>query len=682
MRPFVIVVDKPLSIGMGKVLFTLLSQAGAAPTEPQLLTKSIPPRAVALLLGERAFAKYNKGNIHKCRGSVYQYGDCNMIGTFSPMELMRMPEMWPAVVHDIHRAWTMSRKEKYQVQVRKYITRPYKTDLIEWIKNVDMTQPVGLDVETDGAGVMLHMVGLGQKKAGFICVPMSQDMLPYLIYFFKNFQAGYIMQNGNFDRGVIWRVFGKHLKAAGDTIIAHHLLCSEMPHDLGFISSLYSDIPYHKDTSKADLALYNLKDVDSTMQAHEGLMFDLERDGLMPLYKTMMEANEVIFKSVKRGLAVHLPTLNKFRIEYKEKEKVLLQELKDLAKDQHFNPASPQQVATWLYTKLKLPQVFKSAYGRTTKKLTTGTEDLVKKFPNSVEVQKLVEWRHLAKMLSTYLLDFEKGEKIDLHFEQDTKDTVIIHVPVKIHGQVGGRYSSFIHTWPPAMRAIIIPREGNIFIQGDFSQIEWRLGAFLSQDPVALDILHSGRDIHRMSAALAFGIPESEVTSDQRHKAKRISHGSSYGIGLSSIALQFGISVAEAMEVQNKILHPFKRLIEWREENLAFVEKNGYLTNPFGRRRYFIKTPKAGLRGEVFAFLQQSTCHDMLVLSANAIDRERGNEIFLVLDHHDANVHEVSIDIVEEAKVYIKSVMEREHLPGFSCPADLGVGLSWKACKA
>ena len=696
-----IITKTPLSDGAQRVLFRMLSNAGVPIRPAEVWPVSISDGSTITTLGKDTFALFEKGNLSDCRGGRYRQntptGFFTVIPMWDPLTLMRMPEMWPIGIHDLQVAWKHSQGQDYPETPLNYVPHPTTGDVIRWMGQVDFSKPITLDVETSWDARNLYIVGLGQGPGDAIAIPFAEDYIPYIIAIFKRATGGFLCQNGNFDRRVIADVFGIELKQSGDTLLAHHLKCSEFPHDLGFIISCYTNMNYHKNTSQADLALYNCKDVDGTTRVHENLLEDLKKDNLLNLYSTVLKANEVVFKSIVRGLKVDLKKLEAFRNNFTLETETLKKELIEASGDKYFNPASPKQSANWLFKKLGLPPV----YDRKTGSITTRDEALEKKFSKKEMVwneekeeheekliwevpaiEKLLEWRHKSKMLSTYLFDFTKAETIDFHYEplEGHEDSIMkVHIPVKIHGTASGRYASFIHTWPPEMREIIIPTPGYTFIAADFSQIEWRLGAFLSQDPVALDILSSGQDIHLMSAVLAFKKDPKDVTKKERHLAKRISHGSSYGIGPRSIAIQFGITKTEAEEIQKRVLAPFKRLIEWREDNLRTVERTGFLTNPFGRRRYFLRNQK-DLRGEVFSYLQQSTCHDMIMLAAVAMDQEHP-EIPFVLDHHDENVWECLQGQEENAKVIIKEIMEREHLPGFSCPSTVAVGKNWKECK-
>lgn len=696
-----ILTKKALSDGAQRVLFRMLSGAGV-PTRPaEVWPVPIPDNTVITTLGKEAFNLFEKGNLSDCRGGRYKQktstGEFWIVPTYDPLELMKIPDMWSVAIHDIRTAWNLHNGRDLALVKENYQPNPTTGDIKRWIGKTDLTKPITLDVETSMDARSLYIVGFGQGPGDAIAIPFGEDYIPFIYYILKNATGGFLCQNGNFDRRVIEDVFGLKIKQSGDTLLAHHLKCSEMPHDLGFIISLYTNMNYHKNTSKDDLALYNCKDVDGTTRSHEGLLKDLEEDNLLDLYEVVMKANEVVFQSQIRGLKVDLFKLKAFRKKFATEAFLLKQDIIQMTGDKYFNPGSPKQVADYLFKRLKLPE----CYDRKTGKPTTRDEVLEKKFARksmvwneeteqneeklvwqSPEIEKILEWRHQSKMLSTYLFDFTQPESIDFHYEPlaGHEDQIMtVHLPVKIHGTASGRYSSFIHTWPSEMREIIIPTPGYIFIAADFSQIEWRLGAFLSQDPVALEILASGQDIHLMAAMLAFSKKAEDITKHERHLAKRISHGSSYGIGAESIAVQFGISKQEAIDIQKRVLSPFRRLIEWREDNLAQVQRTGYLINPFGRRRYFLRSAK-DLRGEVFSYLQQSTCHDMIMRASIAMFEEHP-EVPFVLDHHDENVWESLLVDEEKNKVIIKEVMEREWLPGFSCPSTVVSGVNWKECK-
>jgi DNA polymerase-1 len=481
----------------------------------------------------------------------------------------------------------------------------------------------------------------------------------------------YIGQNFNFDIGVLESVFQKRLPCSFDTMLAHHLICQGLPHDLGFLSSVYSDLDcYWLGPNRYTNPLYNCKDVDATFQSKQGLQQALTRYGMTALFNEVMKAADVVYDMTHRGVCFHIPTCRRVVIDYSAKVVQLHEELSKESGVSYFNPDSPKDVAKALYENLGLPKQYLRG------KVTTSKKVIEEKFKDVPFVAKMIEYRHLAKMVRTYVPDENLLTILDENHGIFTPDW-------KMHGTETGRYSCGIHTFPAEMRSVIVPRPGYRLLGADYSQLEFRIDMFRSGDPVGLAIMERGGDIHRETAAFCFKKPAAEITAGERHLAKFVVHGCRYGRGADSVAKQFKVSIAEAEDIINNVLGPFERYLEWRDSRVEFAKTEGFSVNYFNRRRWWIEGVKPT---EVYNFDPQSTGHDILMMACNVVRAEKHKhnwDIHQVIDHHDAGYWEIpDTDEAEEFfTAQIKSIMGREYLPGLPIPVDAHTGPNWQALK-
>lgn len=635
----------------------------------------LPNLKVIVPLGNHALHAFGQHGITNWRGSVFNFQlpsrrTCQVIPTFHPSFILRgKQEMFPVVIEDIRkiRNYAYGMVEHH---VKEYLTKPTLREATAFIDDLINEPPRYITLDVEGYADALEMVGIGTKHRA-VCIPFEEEFIPLLLKAIHHLH--FTMQNGNYDKHVIENSLGVLPKMWFDTLLGHHLICSGHPHGLYFLTSLYSDLPYYKDQSNVDRERYNCMDVDGTSQVAEEEVKWLHKYDMQELFDTVMKASHIVYRMARRGITYHLPTCKKIAEEYATRCAVLEKQMQDLAKMQYFNPDSPRDVATALYEVLGLPKIYK----RGTNTVTTSEVLLRKKYPNVDFVKWILEYRHKAKMVRTYIPQLE-----DERVEQLDEDHIVYHPDWKLHGTETGRYSCHIHTYPPEMRKVIVARPNYKLLVIDYSQIEFRILMHDSQDPVGLRLMAEGGDIHRKCASVVFKKSEVDVTKGERHLCKFITHGSNYGRGPQGIAEQFNMELWEAVEMQEQVMGPFTAARTWQQACIDRDIARGYSQNAFNRRRYWFNaaTKRPDTEREIKNFYPQSEAHDILMRASikvsEYIDLHK-LDVHIIADHHDALIFEVHNTLLSTIVAPIQEIMEQSYLTNLVIPTEAKFGECW-----
>ena len=385
---------------------------------------------------------------------------------------------------------------------------------------------IWVDVEATGKHAMeckLICVGVGYADRDGIehtmCIPfIRRGDLPYwdapgeesivrslLTGLFREVPTGF--QNGSFDTVVLWRHGMPVHKWTHDTMQGHHVIDGEMPHGLAFLASVYTEIPYYKDSVKGDeawvhkddltLRLYNLRDVLCTMRARAPIWREIQTLKLMALYRTEIRQMQIMSAATVRGICVDEDRRKELGDKLRAQESAALDTLRRIAGDQTFNPASPVQLADLLFTKLRFPIVSRTTKGKpSTDKnamvllaVQAETDDQI------AALTALAKWRRTSKLISTYV------------------DGLPILGDGRLHPAwnllpVTGRFSSTpnAQNWPYSVKTIFRAGPGMKLVSIDLSQAELRGIAYYSGDPDLLRAYREGHNLHTVNASLLFRV--------------------------------------------------------------------------------------------------------------------------------------------------------------------------------
>lgn len=351
-----------------------------------------------------------------------------------------------------------------------------------------------------------------------------------------------------------------------------------------------------------------------------------------------------------------------------------------------FNISSPKQLGVILFEKLKLPVIKKTKTGYSTD--SSVLDALMDQHPM---IDKILRFRALKKLISTYLDGLEplispETGRIHTHFNQmvtstgrlSSSDPNLQNIPIRTEQ---GR----------KIRSIFIPGDGyDYIVSGDYSQIELRLLAHLSQDPTMIDGFQKGQDIHRRTASEVFGIPWDEVTPEARSHAKAVNFGIIYGISDFGLARNISISRQKAKEYIESYFARYSTIHDYMNGLIESAKQSGMAVTMFGRRRTLPDINSKNFTRRSFAERTamntpiQGSAADIIKLAMNAVQEEiekRQLKSRLLVQVHDELVLEVPAGEKEEIEKLLKDTME--HIVDLSVPlvVDIHSGANWEEAK-
>jgi DNA polymerase-1 len=349
-----------------------------------------------------------------------------------------------------------------------------------------------------------------------------------------------------------------------------------------------------------------------------------------------------------------------------------------------FNINSPKQLGDVLFNKLNLPKPVKYGKGKT---ISTAV-DVLEELASSHQAPKLVlEYRQLSKLKSTYV---------------DALPALLNHTSGRLHttfdqtGTATGRLSSAnpnLQNIPirtevgREIRAAFTAAPGHLLLAADYSQIELRLLAHYSKDPLLVEAFRRGDDIHTLTASQVFGIPPLMVTSEHRRQAKVVNFGIVYGLSAFGLSQNLGIEPSDAKKYIDAYFEKYKGVRAFIDRTLEETRRNGLVKTLFGRVRPIpdINSKNFNLRG--FAERTavntplQGTAADLIKIAMIRIDaaiRERGLEARMTLQVHDELVFEVPESELDGMRSLVREHMESVHLLAVPLMVEIGVGKNWR----
>lgn len=565
------------------------------------------------------------------------------------------------------------------------------------------------DTETDGldpltAGLVGMSFAIREQEAWYVPVPANReeatDIVLRLAPALQHPEIEKVGQNIKFDILAL-RKYGVQVKGPlFDTMLAHYLLNPELRHGMDYLAETYlkyKTVPIEdligpkgkKQVSMRTVPIEQIKeyaaeDADVTLRLKHYFAPLLKQEGLESLFFEMeMPLIYVLAEMEATGVKLDTNALKQSSEVLSQQLSTLEESIYDLA-GQSFNINSTKQVGEILFDKLKLDEKAKKTK---TGGYSTSEEVLEKIRGKHPIVDKLLEYRGIKKLLSTYidalpaLIHPETG-KIHTSFNQAVTATGRLsstnpnlqNIPVR--DELGREIR----------KAFIADDDDCIFFSADYSQIELRLMAHLSNDPHMVEAFCSGADIHAATAAKIYGIPVEEVTSDMRRKAKTANFGIIYGISVFGLAERLSIPRAESKELIDGYFQTYPRIKEYMEESIRVAKEKGYVETLFKRKRFLpdINSHNAIVRGyaernAINAPIQGSAA-DIIKLAMIRIHQRfeaehlKSRMILQVHDELNFNVRKEEFDRVKEI---VLDCME--HVLQLRVPliADCGEGKNW-----
>lgn len=408
----------------------------------------------------------------------------------------------------------------------------------------------------------------------------------------------------------------------------------------------------------------------------------LNESGMRRLYYDIeLPLVKVLFDMEQAGFEVNRARLEEIGAVYSEEEQRLTKQIHAEAGKQ-FNIKSPRQLAKVLFEDMGIPYPKKGA-----KTFNTNAEILEQLDSSYTIVPLVLRYRFITKLNSTYIDGLRKL--------LDAKGTV--HTEFRQTLTTTGRLSSVepnLQNIPvreedgKILRSLFVAREGFTLVSADYSQIELRIMAHYSQDPIMLKAYREGADIHSYTAAQVFGVSLNEVTPIMRRTAKTVNFGIIYGISEFGLASNLKISKTEAKQYIENYFERFSGVREYLDRCVVQAKKDGYVTTLLGRRRkipelfssvYF--TRQFGERAAMNMPLQGTAADIIKIAMLNVSKALEGMKSRLILQVHDELIVETAEDEIDAVKTMLKNEMENAFTLSVPLVAEVSEGRSWFDCK-
>jgi DNA polymerase-1 len=519
---------------------------------------------------------------------------------------------------------------------------------------------------------------------------------------FENSNIAKSGQNLKFDIEILKGLGIEVNGALYDSMLIHYLLNPDARHNMDYLSEIYLDyspiaietligkrganqrtmdvVPLEK------IGEYAAEDADISLQLRQKLFGILEKENMQTLY-TEIEAPliRVLADIEAAGVRVDIESLKELNSIYTKELDALEIEIKSLAEEPELNISSPKQLGIVLFEKLKIAG--SNAKKTKTKQYSTDEETLISHKDKHPIVDKILEYRSLKKLLSAYIeslpsLINRRTGRIHTSFNQAVTTTGRLssnnpnlqNIPIR---DTKGR----------EIRKAFIPSDDeHILLSADYSQIELRLMAHLSQDPGMIKAFKQNEDIHAATAAKIYHIDISQVSKEQRSKAKTANFGIIYGISAFGLSQRLNISRTEAKQLIDGYFTSYPKVKDYMETTIIEAQQTGYAKTIFGRRRYLrdINSGNSNIRGmaerNAINAPIQGTAADIIkvaMVRINKIFKEKKLKTTMILQVHDELVFDVYKPELDEVKQIVVNEMQNAAQLSVPLIVECGTGTNW-----
>lgn len=571
-------------------------------------------------------------------------------------------------------------------------------------------QSVCFDTETTGLDPLTaELVGLAfsYDKGTAYYVPLSENRaevlatLEHFKPFFESESIEKIGQNLKYDIKVLKQYDIQVNHPLFDTMIAHYLINPDMRHNMDVLAETYLNYTpqpietligkkgkNQKSMREVEVELtkeYAGEDADVTFQLKQVFLPQLEATQTAQLFREIeIPLVSVLADMENEGIRLDVDFLHSLSTTLDSDIKQLEQSIYETA-GETFNLASPKQLGDILFEKL---QIGGSKPKKTkTGQYATGEEILSDLAPKHAIVQDILNWRQLIKLQNTY---------VDALPKQINPVTNRVHTEYMQAVAATGRLSSNnpnlqnipIRTERGRLvrKAFVARDENYVLLAADYSQIELRIIAALSEEPNMIESFKNGEDIHRSTAARVFNVPLEEVTKEQRSHAKTVNFGIIYGVSAFGLSNQTNLSRAESKELIDTYYETYPKLKDYIAQQIEFAREYGYVQTILGRRRYLkdihsqnAVVRSAAERNAVNAPIQGSAA-DIIKIAMIRIHKRLVSEQWkskMLLQVHDELVFDAHKEELDALKTMVKEEMESAFSLAVPLVVDLGVGENW-----
>ena len=595
----------------------------------------------------------------------------------------------------------------------KTVTHDYKLveneeDLLK-LRDYFLTNDfLSLDTETTSTSAIdAELVGLSfavkEFEAFYVPVPANHEEALRIVNIFKDIYENpkilKIGQNLKYDLEVLRNYDVRLAGPMWDTMIAHYLIQPELHHNMDYMAEIYLNYqtihideligPRGKnqrsmrDLSPTLVYEYACEDADITLRLKNKLEPELKKHDCERLfYDIEMPLMPVLAEMEMTGVVLDTDSLRQTSLELTERMNQIEHEIYELA-GHSFNISSPRQVGDVLFGEMKIVEKPKKTK---TGQYVTSEEVLQQLHAKHPIVGKILDFRGLKKLLSTYvdnlptLINPRTGH-IHTSFNQcvtatgrlSSSDPNLQNIPVR--GEDGKE-----------IRKAFVPEPGCLFFSADYSQIELRVMAHLSQDEAMIEVFREGKDLHAATASNIYKKPIGEISRDERTKSKRANFGIIYGITVFGLAERLDISRDEAKLLIDGFFETFPKVKDYMERAKQEARQQGYVPTLFGRRRYLpdINSQNATVRGfaernAINAPIQGTAADIIKVAMIRIFERFQKENIKskMILQVHD----ELNFSVYPEEKEAVERIVLEEMQGAFQMAvplvADSGFGQNW-----
>lgn len=567
---------------------------------------------------------------------------------------------------------------------------------------------ISLDTETTGTDAMsAELVGMSfsykENQAFYVPVPQDREEAQKNVDKFKpvfeNEKSIKVGQNIKYDMIVLGN-YGVSIKGQMfDTMIAHYVLQPELHHGMDYLAEVYLKYDTIKieeligakgknqrnmrDLSPTDIYKYACEDADVTLKLKNILEKELETNGVKELFEEIeMPLVPVLAYIERNGVRIDTEALKETSRHFTIRMREIEEEIYKLA-GMEFNVSSPKQVGEVLFDRLKIVEKAKKTK---TGQYVTSEEVLESLKGKHQIVEKILDYRGLKKLLSTY---------VDALPELINPKTGRIHTSFNQTVTATGRLSSSnpnLQNIPvrdddgKEIRKAFIPDDGCEFFSADYSQIELRIMAHLSEDDNMIEAFIEEQDIHAATAAKIYKINIDEVTREQRSKAKTANFGIIYGISVFGLAERLNVDRKEAKELIDGYFENYPKVKAYMDESIRSARDKGYIETIFKRKRYLpdINSRNAVVRGyaernAINAPIQGSAADIIKVAMIRIYKRfiDEGIKSKMILQVHDELNFSVLREEKEKVQQIVISEMEAAYKMKVPLLADCGWGQNW-----
>ena len=578
-----------------------------------------------------------------------------------------------------------------------------------FIQNLMKQTSVCFDTETTGLNPLTaELVGIAFSweagKGFYIPFPENkveaQKIIEILRPFFESEAVEKIGQNLKYDIKVLHKYNIKVQGKCFDTMLAHYLINPDMRHNMDVLSEAYLNYTpvsiteligkkgknqlSMRDVSMEQQTEYAVEDADITFQLAQHFRPELAEAKTEELFNTIeIPLLHVLADMELEGINLDKDFLNSLSEDLNNDIKNLQSKIFEEA-DQEFNIASPKQLGEILFDKLKLVDKPKKTK---TGQYSTAEDVLSYLAKDHGIIRNVLEYRGLSKLKSTYV------DALPLQVEESTTR---VHTDYMQTVAATGRLSSNnpnLQNIPirtergRQVRKAFVPRDENhTLLAADYSQIELRIIAALSEETTMIEAFKNGEDIHASTASKVFNVPLNEVTREQRGNAKTVNFGIIYGVSAFGLSNQTDLTRTEAKELIETYYKTYPKLRNYISEQIDFARDHGYVQTVLGRRRYLkdINGSNAIVRGAaernaVNAPIQGSAADIIKIAMINIHKKlsEGKYKTKMLLQVHDELVFDVYKPELDELKSLIKSEMENAYNLAVPLVVDLGIGNDW-----